>query len=355
MTGSKGMIKMISATRITASALAGVAAAIALAVSPGAAFARRHHRRQPDYAGGNGSANGLAAPIAAPAAACGASFATCCTITASGVYTMSASFTATSGTGTCLAIGNGSANITNVVVNLGGFTITQAAANAGKGTGIGVNGPSGGFSSNSTGVFIEGLNGGVSGFATGVSANSAAGGFSGTDPYVTIEGVNSGSNSGPGFLLTGTNVQASNVAGTSNKIGAEISGCLNCGLNFVDAESNSQYGVWIFNSTESAVNSVFTTANGVAGIYAGCNPTTPGNTCSSNTGDNNQIFNSISDTNPDGTTGLGIYLDNGETNSSVTNNSASGDKFDGFDKNATCGSNHWFGNVFTASSPSCVH
>jgi hypothetical protein len=351
---SKGMTKLISATRITGLALAGVTVALALAATPGAALAKRH--RAANYGAGTGSANSLAAPIGIPAAACGSSFATCCTITASGVYTMSASFTATSGTGTCIAIGNGSADITNVVVNLGGFTITQSAGNTGKGTGIGVSGPSsGGFNGNSTGVFIEGLNGGVSGFATGVSANSSAGGFSGTDPYVTIEGVNAGANSGAGFLITGTNVQASNIAGTSNKIGAEISGCLNCGLNFVDAESNSQYGVWIFNSTESAVNSVFTLANGVAGIYAGCNATTPGNTCSSNTGDNNQIFNSISDTNPNATAGLGIYLDNGETNTSVTNNSASGDKFDGFDKNGTCGSNHWFGNVFTASSPSCVH
>jgi len=350
MVCSERVSTIVKVTRISAAlSLAVTLLALAIAISPTAALAKKKHKTNA-FAG-----NGVVDAAAAPDAACGATFSACCTITASGVYTLSASFTATSGTGTCVAIGNGSRDITNVVVNLAGFTITQATGNTGTGTGIRINGPSGGSNSNSTGVFLEGLNGGVTGFATGVSASSSSGGFASADPYVTIEGVNAGSNSGAGFLLTGTNVYASNLFASSNKIGAEMSGCLNCSLNFLDAESNSQYGAWVFNSDGSQVNSIFTTANGVAGIYSGCNATTPGTNCASNTGDNNQIFNSISENNPNPTTGLGIYVDNGETNTSVSNNDASGNNFDGFDKNTNCGSNHWIGNVFTTASPSCVH
>jgi hypothetical protein len=327
--------------------IAALVVALGVGASPAAALAKKHKAAADDGVAGTGVVDSAAAP----AAACGTTFSTCCTITASGVYTLSASFTANSGTGTCVAIGNAGGSITNVVVNLAGFTITQATANNGKGTGIGITGASG-FNADSQNVYLEGLNGGVSAFATGVSVSSSSGTF-GTN-YVTVEGVNAGDN-GTGFTETGNNASLSDISASSNKVGVEVTACDNCSVNFADLESNSQYGIWLNDSDMVAVNSIFTTSNGVAGIYDGCNATTPGTTCSSDTGDNNQIFNSISENNPNTTTGLGIYVDNGETNTSVSNNDASGNKFDGFDKNTTCGSNHWFGNVFTTASPSCVH
>ncbi|MGB6554124.1 MAG: hypothetical protein WBE78_11575 [Candidatus Binataceae bacterium] len=343
---SERVSRVAKASRISAAAgIAAIVLAFAIGATPTAALAKKHKTAT------EGAASGAVDAAAAPAAACGATFATCCTITASGTYTMSASFTANSGTGTCVAIGNAGGSITNVVVNLDGFTITQATANKGTGTGIGITGASG-FNSDSQGVFLEGLNGSVGGFATGVSVSSSSGTF-GTN-YVTVESVNAGSN-GTGFSMTGNNASISNISASSNKVGVEVTDCDNCSVNFADLESNTQYGMWLTDSDMSTVNSIFTTANGVAGIYDGCNATTPGTTCSSDTGDNNQIFNSISEDNPNTTTGLGIYVDNGETNTSVSDNDASGDKFDGFDKNTNCGSNHWFGNTFTTASPSCVH
>ena len=146
--------------------IAALVVALGVGASPAAALAKKHKAAADDRVAGTGVVDSAAAPDAA----CGTTFSTCCTITASGVYTLSASFTANSGTGTCVAIGNAGGSITNVVVNLAGFTITQATANNGKGTGIGITGASG-FNTDSQNVYLEGLNGGVSGFATGVSVS----------------------------------------------------------------------------------------------------------------------------------------------------------------------------------------
>ena len=330
-----------------------LAVTLALAASPGAAFARRHHQNKNSFSG-NGTADSIAI-AAATLSNCTTSISACCKIASgSGLYTVTGAITGNQGSGTCISI----INPNNVILNLNGNTITQDASSTGTGTGIGIVGTgNGNYNGRTTQAYVEGLNGSVNGFGTGVFVNANAG-YYGNDPAVTVEAVNVASN-GTGFYGTGANVSFSNVAATSNTYGVEIATCQNCYLNFGDIESNTNFGVWLFGASGSAVNSVFATNNGIAGVYAGCNDgstTKIGTSCSNGvTGSGNQIFNGIIETNPNATSGYGIYVDNGETSDAAGNNSASGNLYDGFDDNSGCGSNSWFGNVFTAVSPSCVH
>lgn len=305
-----------------------LAMAFAIAATPAAALAKK--KKASDD---SGNASG----VAAPDAACGATFSVCCTITSSGLFTMSANISTAITSGTCVSISGAD----NVTVNMAGFTINDTAS-ANTATGIGISSSSGSINN----IFIEGTNGNVTGFGTGISANPGTSSF---DAGAYVDSVNV-SKDGTGILAEGHNVAISSISAGSNLNGVEFDGCTNCSLGFGDIEDNTGYGVWVNNSDGTAVSGTFTASNTTAGIYVGCATTTPGTSCS-NHGSTTKLFNAISDTNK-----YGIYIDTGEDTNNVAFTDGSSNTTDDAFANGdnTCAETNWFENTFTKVSPSCI-
>jgi hypothetical protein len=310
--------------------MAALAVAIAIAASPAAALAKKHKAADDSAAG-----TGVVDSAEAPAATCGATFSSCCTITSSGMYTMSADISTTITTGSCVGV-----SASNVTINMAGFTINDTATNPGTAVGVSMTGNSSDY--------LEGANGTISGFATGVSVNPGTSFSSTRNGFV--DSVNVSSNTGAGILAAGDNVSISSISAGSNAYGVQFDGCTTCSLNFGDLEDNTDYGVWVDNSDYTAVGGTYTASNTNAGIYVGC-ATSPGGTCSSH-GSNTKIFNAVSDSNK-----YGIYIDASEdTNDVAYTDGSSNTTDDAFARSdSTCAETNWFENTFTTVSPACIN
>jgi hypothetical protein len=148
-----------------------------------------------------------------------------------------------------------------------------------------------------------------------------------------------------GLLLEGNNGYFSNAEEDFNTNGIHLAAASNQTLGpGMAAFSNTNVGVFLDKSIGNKVK-VFTQYSGLSGIQL-----SPGS-------DRNRVFSGISSAN--GT--FGIRLDRDAKNNVVTRfnmtNGGTNGTTDASDGNVNCGSNLWFDNTFTPTTPpsSCIH
>jgi parallel beta-helix repeat protein len=167
----------------------------------------------------------------------------------------------------------------------------------------------------------------------GIQANALA-----TD-FVMVAGAATGA-AGAGILLNGVN-------------GAFIEDAT--------AEGNGKFGIWLKSASNNAIDGFVAESNGIVGVYLGCNTDGPnGTTCApepfssgnSLSGSAYGAKNSVvSNTGSPLNQKYGVAVDGGDLHNHITATTGRGNTLeDAVDGNG-CGSNRWFGNSFTNSSP----
>jgi len=154
------------------------------------------------------------------------------------------------------------------------------------------------------------------------------------------------------------------VAGAAT--GAAGAGILLNGVNgaFIEdatAEGNGKFGIWLKSASNNAIDGFVAESNGIVGVYLGCNTEGPnGTTCAPEpfSGGNSlsgSVYGAknsvVSNTGSPLNQKYGVAVDGGDLHNHITATTGTGNTLeDAVDGNG-CGSNRWFGNSFTNSSP----
>jgi hypothetical protein len=204
----------------------------------------------------------------------------------------------------------------NVTLDLNGYAISGASTGAGihvldntaPGTKTGIE---------IKGVFIEGGNATISGFATGIEDDA----IGTVGEFFAVM-----SNTGDGLLLRRAQRGHYSVFNAESNGGSGVHIRLG-GWNTVvaaGASANNVYGVWVDRSSNSSVDESLAKGNGIAGYYLGCSAKGPnGVSCAHLSSSSNAIFESSAfRTGPVSTLQqqYGIAVDLGNNNNRIANN-----------------------------------
>lgn len=309
------------------------------------------------------------APSTASAVSCPNTIAVCCTIAASGAYTLSNNLSAN---GSCINV-----MVPNVNLNLAGFSITNIGT---KGTGIGIHvlstAPSalivGASPITGTTPLITKFNTGIQSDATNVAVvnvrsnrNNQGVVFNGQS-NVALR-VTADSNTNVGIQL---NVNAAAFENATGDAIVESSASMNSGngivLNganstfifHVNANSNNHFGIWLKGASSNNLDSFTAELNGNGGVYLGCHASGPtGTLCLTNSMGNNMVGNKLNDPTTDSdvnsNTNFGVAIEIGSRRNHVMGVAGTGNPTnnDAIDENPGCGNDVWVGNSFTSTTP----
>jgi parallel beta-helix repeat protein len=306
-------------------------------------------------------------PADAVAAACATSIPDCgCTITAPGTYTLTGASPMNS-TDTCIDIaasnvtldgnskiingpGSSSATFGVLVEDTANKVILVDLTAEHFGQGVHVNGPNASTDNvtttfNKKGIVVNGKNaflieeGSISDGLAGIQVNPAATNF------VMVDGGVQGAG-GAGIFLNGAN-------------GAFISNAV--------AEGDGTFGIWLKSASDNVIVGFIAEDNAIAGIYLGCNPNglsgqpcpageaySNGNSLTGSayagpgvSGENSVVSNTASTAHQH----FGVAVDLGNLHNHFTGITGTGNTLEDAADGNGCGSNRWFGNDFTHSSP----
>ncbi len=302
------------------------------------------------------------APSGAYATTCALSIPSCgCTINSPGTYTLTGSSPMHS-TGTCVDIAVSHVTLIGgpTIVGPGKTTptfgvhveptankvILEGVVAESFGQGVRVDGPNASLLSvitalNNKGVVLTGANAyllvveSIQDNLVGIQVNATA-----TDMVGVV--VVAEDETGAGIKLAGANGAYFNEAVA-----------LGCGT----------FGIWLQSASNNVFSGFESESNGVAGVYLGCNPAGPtGTACPAGVPSSNgnsfagAVYGStnslVSNTGSPFNQGFGIAVGLGNLhNHFVTVTGAGNVNQDALDENPNCGSNRWFADTFTKSSP----
>ena len=257
----------------------------------------------------------FAAPV--KPTSCTATISACgCTITKSGVYTVSADLNSSQGLnpdGDCLDI-----KVSKVTLNLGSHSITGPG---GMTTDIGIQDL---HSSNNDNIVGSQALAKISGWATGVQ-------------------------------LRGNAIVLSSVDASSNKLdGIELNGSSNDHVANWTANNEGSIGLWIKLGSNNFVTHGNANSNDDTGILVGCvNGGVAGEDCTGAKGASKG--NDIVDDSTLSNSKYGVALESNASGTLVNSVSASGNTTDDLlDATGGCGSNEWVDDSFTTHSENCI-
>jgi len=263
--------------------------------------------------------------MAADITACGT------TITQNGFYRVAQNLTATQGD--CIDV-----KAAHTVLFLNGKTIT------GSGAGVGVK-----VLSSASHSFIEGANATITSFGIGIEDDAS---------FVRADNFNANSNSTGGVLLSSAkNSTFSNFQASNNGIyGVRFANGANSVAESAMVTGNGAYGFWLDGAKGERIDNFDAEHNAFAGVYIGCSPSGPGNSCPGrhpHFGSSNQVYNGFAD----GNGPYGVAIDAGASSNLVTSVESMNNKSaDMLDKSSNCGSDSWFGNAFANATPTgCIN
>lgn len=249
----------------------------------------------------------------------------CTTIASSGSYVVGTDLHASMGD--CIDIA-----APNVALDLGSRTLSGSS----MGVGIGVH-----ILSGAENVWIA--NGTISGFEYGVVSDA---------PHAHLTRLTVENNLASGILLR--NASASTISGSyvvNNALyGISVQSSDHVSILNTRTQGSGTYGIWLNAVSSSVVSRDHVGPAGAAGIYLGCSPNAVflAQGCAANQHNmmtNNQI---------DAGNGLGIVLGVHADANTIADNANSNGAYGAFDANATCGTNDWYGNSFTAVNAACI-
>jgi hypothetical protein len=124
------------------------------------------------------------------------------------------------------------------------------------------------------------------------------------------------------------------------------------GVSIVDSGTagSGTYGIWLDDASYSFVAGNRVGPAGSAGIFLGCSPSGD----IGEVGCASETHNLIEQNSVDAGNGIGIVLGVQADTNTVAGNVNSNGTYGAFDANATCGSNVWQGNRFTAANATCI-
>lgn len=300
-------------------------------------------------------------PSKAAASACALSIPTCgCTISSPGTYTLTGASPMNS-TGTCIDIA------------ASGVTL--------NGAGMVIKGP--GPATATLGVLIESTANKailediiIEDFAHGVHANGPN--FSTLDVITAFNNKGTVVNGANAFLLVeeseldnlaGIQVNASatdfvmvaGVAIEDTGVGIWLNGVSGAFIDEAEAEGNGSLGIWLKGASNNVIDGFISESNGIAGVYLGSNPLGPnGMTCSPGACSNgNSLIGSIyggkssvvSNTGSPQNQRYGVAVDPGNLHNHFLDITGTGNVLEDASDGNGCGSNRWFDDTFTKSSP----
>ena len=153
--------------------------------------------------------------------------------------------------------------------------------------------------------------------------------------------------------------------------GIELDAVSGAYLTDVTAMENKTFGIWLQSASDNVISGFDAEANGVAGVYLGCNAAGPdGTACPAgvSSSNRNSLTGSFNELTPSqgltpeslvsstGLTGIqqsyGIAVGLGNLDNQFLDiNGAANLVDDALDENADCGTNRWLLNTFTTTSP----
>jgi hypothetical protein len=164
---------------------------------------------------------------------------------------------------------------------------------------------------------------------------------------------------------------ASAAYGTQRGLGIELSGVSGAYLADISAMENKTFGIWLNGASDNVISGFDSEANGVAGVYLGCNAAGPNGTpCPAGVSSSN--YNSLmgafdklapsdgltpeSLVSSTGLTGIqqsyGVAVGLGNLHNQFLDINGDANLVgDALDENPGCGNNRWLQNTFTTSSP----
>ena len=309
------------------------------------------------------------APSTAGADSCPNTIVACCTIAASGAYTLANNLSANGG---CIDV-----TAPNVDLNLAGFSIANVGA---PGTGIGIHVLSsapntvilGASPITSTTPLITKFNTGVRSDASNVAVvnlrsnrNNQGVVFNGRSNLALRVTANSNTNVGIQLNVdaaTHKNATGDAVVQTSASMnsgnGIVLNGANSTFIFHVSANSNNNFGIWLNGASGNHLNRFITELNGNGGVYLGCHPSGPtGSVCPTNSMGNDMVGNKLNDPTTDsdvnGNTNFGVAIEIGSQRNHVAGVAGAGNptNSDAIDENPGCGNDVWVGNSFTSTTP----
>ncbi len=302
------------------------------------------------------------APSGAHATTCALSIPTCgCTINSPGTYTLTGSNPMNS-TGTCVDIAASHVSLIGgpTIVGPGSTTptfgvhveptanrvILESVTAESFGQGVRVDGPNASLIAvttelNNKGVVITGPN------AYLIEV------FSVGDDLVGIQ-VNPTATNMVGVIV---------VAENDIEAGIKLAGANGAYFNEAVAVGCGTFGIWLQSASYNVFSGFESEDNGVAGVYLGCNPAGPtGTACPTGVPSSNgnsfmgSVYGStnslVSNTGSPLNQGFGIAVGLGNLHNHFLTVTGTGNvSQDALDENPNCGSNRWFADTFTTSSP----
>jgi len=164
------------------------------------------------------------------------------------------------------------------------------------------------------------------------------------------------------FLMVGGNTSGSGTPTGTQEVGIELDQVSGAVLTSTEAFYNGTFGIWLNGASDNVITNFDSESNGIAGVYLGCNAAGPNGSASCPSGasshDNvvigvafNPPYSSVIN-NSNFSQSYGIAVEPDSVNNDFLTIYGDGNLVDdALDENPNCGTNRWFGNTFTTSSP----